>query len=156
MLAPFIAALKLELDRGLATPARLWLTTGLRQAARAAMRVALVGLVLLVGMGFLLAAAQMGLARLIGPVLAATSIGAALLCAAALGLILAGRKAPTSAPTAAIVQIPVPVTVPVPPGPALDPALGPALDPALGAEYIGFLAAFVLTRAMLRRRKSRR
>ena len=152
MLAPFIAALKLELDRGLATPARLWLTTGLRQAARAAMRVALVGLVLLVGMGFLLAAAQMGLARLIGPVLAATSIGAALLCAAALGLILAGRKAPTSAPTAAIVQIPVPVTVPVPPGPALDPALGPAL----GAEYIGFLAAFVLTRAMLRRRKSRR
>lgn len=148
MLAPFIAALKLELDRGLAAPARLWLTTGLQQAARAAMRAVLVGLILLVGIGFLLAAAQMGLARLIGPVLAATAIGAALLCAAALGLAFSGRKAPTPAPTAAIIQIPVPVTPPVPPG--------PAVGPALGAEYVGFLAAFVLTRALLRRRKPRR
>jgi hypothetical protein len=152
MLAPFIAALKLELDRGLAAPARLWLTTGLRQAARAALRAALIGLAVLVGVGFLLAAAQMGLARLIGPALAATAIGAALLCAAALGLILASRKAPTPTPMAAPVPIPVPVTAPVPPG----PELGTGLGPALGAEYIGFLAAFVLTRAALRRRKPRR
>ena len=150
MLAPFLAALKLELDRGLAAPARLWLTTGLRQAARAALRGTLIGLAVLVGSGFLLAAAQMGLARLIGPVLAATAIGAALLSAAALGLILAGRKAPT--PAAAPVPIPVPVTAPAPPG----PGLGTGLGPALGAEYIGFLAAFVLTRAALRRRKPRR
>lgn len=148
MLAPFLAALKLELDRGLAAPARLWLATTLQQAARAALRAALVGLALLVGSGFLLAAAQMGLARLIGPALAATAIGAALLCAAALGLILASRKAPAPAPapaaTTAQIQINVPVTAPVPPG------------PTLGAEYIGFLAAFVLTRALLRQRKPRR
>ena len=150
MLAPFLAALKLELDRGLAAPARLWLTTGLQQAARAALRAALVGLALLVGSGFLLAAAQMGLARLIGPALAATAIGATLLCAAALGLILASRKAPAPAPAAATapIQINVPVTAPVPPG--------PGLGPTLGAEYIGFLAAFVLTRALLRQRKPRR
>lgn len=152
MLAPFIAALKLELDRGLAAPARLWLTTGLQQAARAAMRAALVGLALLVGIGFLLAAAQMGLARLIGPVLAATAIGLSLLCAATLGLVLSSRKVPTPAPTAAVVQISLPVTAPVPPG----PGLGPALGPTLGAEYFGFLAAFVLTRAVLRRRAPRR
>jgi hypothetical protein len=152
MLAPFLAALKLELDRGLAAPARLWLTTGLQQAARAALRAALVGLALLVGSGFLLAAAQMGLARLIGPALAATAIGAALLCATALGLILASRKAPAPAPAPAAatapIQINVPVTAPVPPS--------PALGPTLGAEYIGFLAAFVLTRALLRQRKPRR
>ena len=150
MLAPFLAALKLELDRGLAAPARLWLATTLQQAARAALRAALVGLALLVGSGFLLAAAQMGLARLIGPALAATAIGAALLCAAALGLILASRKAP--APATAPIQINVPVTAPVPPG----PAPGPTIGPTLGAEYIGFLAAFVLTRALLRQRKPRR
>ena len=150
MLAPFIAALKLELDRGLAAPARLWLTTGLRQAARAVLRGTLIGLAMLVGMGFLLAAAQMGLARLIGPALAATAIGAALLCAAVLGLILASRKAP--APATAPIQINVPVTAPVPPG----PAPGPTIGPTLGAEYIGFLAAFVLTRALLRQRKPRR
>lgn len=144
MLAPFLAALKLELDRGLAAPARLWLTTTLQQAARAALRAALVGLALLVGSGFLLAAAQMGLARLIGPALAATAIGAALLCAAALGLILASRKAPSPAAATAPIRINVPVTAPVPPG------------PTLGAEYIGFLAAFVLTRALLRQRKPRR
>jgi hypothetical protein len=154
MLAPFLAALKLELDRGLAAPARLWLTTTLQQAARAALRAALVGLALLVGSGFLLAAAQMGLARLIGPALAATAIGAALLCAAALGLILASRKAPAPSPAAATapIQINVPVTAPVPPSTALAPAPGPTL----GAEYIGFLAAFVLTRALLRQRKPRR
>lgn len=146
MLAPFIAALKLELDRGLAAPARLWLTTGLQQAARAAMRAALVSLALLIGIGFLLAAAQMGLARLIGPVLAATAMGVALLCAAALGLFLFGRKAPTPAPTIAVVPIPVPVTAPVAPSP----------NSLLGAEYVGFLAAFVLTRAVLRRRAARR
>ncbi len=67
MLAPFLAALKLELDRGLAAPARLWLSTTLQQAARAALRAALVGLALLVGSGFLLAAAQMGLARRSAP-----------------------------------------------------------------------------------------
>lgn len=152
MLAPFLAALKLELDRGLAAPARLWLATTLQQAARAALRAALVGLALLVGSGFLLAAAQMGLARLIGPALAATAIGAALLCAAALGLILASRKAPAPAATTAPIQINVPVTAPVPP----STALGPTLGPTLGAEYIGFLAAFVLTRALLRQRKPRR
>ena len=49
MLAPFLAALKL--DRGLAAPARLWLATTLQQAARAALRAALVGLALWSGLG---------------------------------------------------------------------------------------------------------
>jgi hypothetical protein len=94
-----------------------------------------IGLALLAGLGFLLAAAQMGLARLIGPHLAAMAIGIALLALAGLVLVLMGRK---SAPT--------------PPRPAPAPMVAPTALPGPVADYFGFLIGFVAIRALLRRR----
>lgn len=134
MLAPLIAALRQELERGVAAPIRARLTMALQQAARSALWAGLMGLAALAGIGFLLAAAQMGLARLIGPPLAATAIGIALLALAAVALSRIGRK--TAAATAP---------------PASAPPAPQAALPGPVADYLGFLIGFVAIRALLRR-----
>ena len=141
MLATLIAALRHEfvvgLEGGLAAPFRARLTIAVQQAVRSALLAGVVGLALLAGLGFLLAAAQMGLARLIGPPLAALAIGIALLALAGLVLMAMGRK------TAPVPSIPVPVPTPMVAQTALP---GPV------ADYLGFLIGFVAIRALLRRR----
>jgi hypothetical protein len=139
MLAPLIAALRHEfvlgLEGGLAAPFRARLTIAVQQAVRSALLAGVIGLALLAGLGFLLAAAQMGLARLIGPPLAALAIGIALLALAGLVLVLMGRK-----------------TAPAPPIPVPAPIVAPTALPGPVADYLGFLIGFVAIRALLRRR----
>lgn len=140
MLAPLIAALRHELIRGLegglAAPFRARLTIAVQQAVRSTLLAGVVGLALLAGIGFLLAAAQMGLARLIGPPLAALAIGIALLALSGLVLVLMRRK---TAPT-----LPIPVPVPT-------PMVAQTTLPGPVADYLGFLIGFVAIRALLRR-----
>ena len=70
-----------------------------REAADLLLRLAAV-LVGLAGTGLLAAAALIGLARLVGPILAPALIGAALLLLATLLWIVSRRKAPQPLPTA--------------------------------------------------------